>query len=771
MSGLSEDLQTELIEFEKKQSFNRISNEILMNYPDIDGDLYLFIRSHLHEVDVYHLLRRTDQIGCTLLHYAASLGYNLLMDLLLTENERRSKDRANLGVVNLSDINGRVPLHFSAIYGHRSCVLCLLAHHATSYKKDINDKSPLYYSRSVGALHVAKLIKRWSQVRESQLLISSLSMEKDKLKQQIELLQQQQQQKITKKSVEIRRSSKRRESVDLSTQVHANPLFGKKTPTKSMRNGELKIKDGQPVFTPVSKSSKKRKDENKNSDNLFFKQSPRQREHELRSTLEQERLRCNISLYKLKNILKTLKVEYPFPSENENVEFANSQPIGTQANMNAHIYGEIHNVIEILQGNKSTWEDNLPELLHSASLQPSNPADSLVVKRTNNYHFSPPSNSGGNFCSRTPQRPTLLNSLPSSPILSSSPAPSIFQAPSSFPIAQDPSSDSDTLPPQIHPSTPSPPRSTIITDPLLLSTPPPLPSHTRTIHPPPTKSILKSPTRDEKLPQPITPAKLKLPPATPPRPSLPASPIASSPLNTQPRLKAVMRDKVSASPKLPARPPIPGDLPVASSQPIAKKKTRNLSLLKNTTQLEFSPLINQIKLNHEKNLQYRPQLKETKLEGKESLTSSFPNIARNGLGRNSAVLGKVARSTGAPNFSHLKRTRSDSQLASWELIGDFFELEGKDNHVKFQPTKKLTKNTMKLPQVIRLKTNNYLILGIPTSFFYLIFFIFFVIFKYFFFLIFFFFSYFIFLATNFLSLFCILFLHNLFFIFLFCFLT
>lgn len=274
----------------------------------IDANLFFFIQKHINHIDVKHFLRRSDSMGNTILHYASALRYYLLIDYLLEEYEKRGKNPAHLAVINTTSINGRTPLHFAALQGHRSTVVCLLAHHASCAKKDINGKTPLYYSRSVDAVPVSKLLNRWAQVRETQVLISSLSIEKQKLQEQLETLRN----SITKdqnqnKLISLR--SKKKSPSQKQTKNYSNPLFGKTSPTKSMQHGALKITNGTPVFTSEKKERAKRiKKSSSNNQNSSLKTSARGREHELRSLLEHQRMINEIIDSRLKEIINKIKI-------------------------------------------------------------------------------------------------------------------------------------------------------------------------------------------------------------------------------------------------------------------------------------------------------------------------------------------------------------------------------------------------------------------------------------------------------------------------------
>ena len=295
IAGLSNELQDEIFELSSYQRHLKGSrrSRLLVSQEDQDGELYLFCRKHLLHLDIRRIIRRTNHTGNCILHYAAALQYNIFIDLVLRENERRGKGAVNLSVVNSCDINGRTPLHFAALGGHRSTVICLLAHHATCSKKDIIGKTPLAYARSVGSTDVAKFINRWAQVRETQVLISSLSIEKEKLKEKINELEKQ----LKEANNKVKKSKKKPEE---QPNVRVNPLFGKRSPTKSMQTGKLKLEKGTPVFKSKKKEVKEKKSER-------LAETRRVREHELRSSLEHQNLLKDSAITKLKNLQKTMR--------------------------------------------------------------------------------------------------------------------------------------------------------------------------------------------------------------------------------------------------------------------------------------------------------------------------------------------------------------------------------------------------------------------------------------------------------------------------------
>ena len=290
-AGLSVEVREKLsgLSCFKQRIRRSMQSRIMFAKGDIDAELYLFFRENLIAVDIRHLVRRSDHMGDTVLHYAAVLRFNLFLDFILQENALRGKGVANIAVVNTTDINGRTPLHFAALGGHRSTVICLLAHHAACARKDITGKTPLIYAKSIGAVGIAKLINRWAQVRETQVLISSLSLEKDKLREQVINLEAQ------LNEANKAKKSKKKEP----TQVCANPLFGKRSPTKKMQKGKLKMEGGTPVFTPKQKSKRAER----------AAESRRAREHELRSSLEHQTMLKDSTLSHISQLIKTKKLK------------------------------------------------------------------------------------------------------------------------------------------------------------------------------------------------------------------------------------------------------------------------------------------------------------------------------------------------------------------------------------------------------------------------------------------------------------------------------
>ena len=58
-------------------------------HPDVDIELCKCTRKHLRKLDLKQLLRRCNNQGATLLHYASALDLPVLLDLLLDVNKKK----------------------------------------------------------------------------------------------------------------------------------------------------------------------------------------------------------------------------------------------------------------------------------------------------------------------------------------------------------------------------------------------------------------------------------------------------------------------------------------------------------------------------------------------------------------------------------------------------------------------------------------------------------------------------------------------------------
>ena len=252
-----------------------------------------------------------------MLHYASALNLPMFMDLLLDANQKKmdkekKKSVLSISPVNIADVNGRTPLHYAAITGDRKSVICLLSYGASPSRKDINGNTPLMYARNY-SIHttinsgVGKLLRRWDNSRDSKILISELSVEKEKLQSQ---LQEANRLLEAEKLKNAKKVTTKKSSAQSSppAKVTQNPLFGARSiNNNALKKGELKLVNGNPVFLQDAKKEEVKKEEPTKRKKSSEGRKEKQRvEYKLRTTLERERIVKNNALSHLNFVIEEI---------------------------------------------------------------------------------------------------------------------------------------------------------------------------------------------------------------------------------------------------------------------------------------------------------------------------------------------------------------------------------------------------------------------------------------------------------------------------------
>ncbi len=115
-----------------------------------------------------------DINGQTYLHVASIHGFEKLADFLLNPDSTKEKGMPNVRVeegkiwkdhllknlVNVTDIQGKTPLHYASEKGHLSVVNSLIKYGASVNIADKKSKTPLHYSIKDGHFGISEILMR-----------------------------------------------------------------------------------------------------------------------------------------------------------------------------------------------------------------------------------------------------------------------------------------------------------------------------------------------------------------------------------------------------------------------------------------------------------------------------------------------------------------------------------------------------------------------------------------------------------------------------------